>query len=71
MEFRLLCVFLLDPETPLDRGSLLDRLWGERATEINPITLNKHIESLRRRLGPRGTAIQTLYGYGYMFLEGR
>lgn len=69
MELRLLLLFLEHAEAPMDRAYILEKLWGERAADINPITLNKHIESLRRKLGPHGRAIRTLYGFGYMFLE--
>lgn len=69
MELRLLAIFLSHPEAPLDRAYILESLWGEKATDINPVTLNKHIESLRRKLGAQGPAIRTLYGFGYMLLE--
>jgi len=68
-EFRLLCLFLRNPEAALERRFILEALWGERACEVYPQTVDRHIESLRHKLGLLGAKIKTLYGLGYAFRE--
>lgn len=68
-EFQLLILFLERPGTILERRFLLDTVWHDEAGEIRLGTIDKHIESLRRKLGPLGSRIQTVYGSGYAFKE--
>lgn len=68
-EFELLRMLLERPEAPVERNLLMEGLWGRRAAERNPLTLNKHVQALRRRLGRRGAGIRTVYGLGYMLEE--
>lgn len=69
MEFELLCLFLRNPESALERRFILEAVWQERAGEVNAETVDKHVEALRRKLGAAGRRIQTLYGVGYAFRE--
>ena len=59
---------LVDNETSVvSRENMLEKLWGSNATEVYSNCINKHIETLRRKLGPHGKRIKTIYGSGYMF----
>ncbi|MBI4056488.1 MAG: response regulator transcription factor, partial [Elusimicrobia bacterium] len=69
-EFRLLCFFLEHPGTALERRIILENIWGEKAEEVNQETLDRHVESLRKKLGIHGRKIRTLYGVGYSFKDG-
>lgn len=68
-EHRLLSLFLSVPETLLERRFILGRVWGEKADQIYMSTLTQHIMSLRKKLGPEGDSIKTVYGRGYILLE--
>jgi DNA-binding response OmpR family regulator len=68
-EFSLLKAFLERPGTILERTCLLESLWREEAVSVQQSTIDKHVESIRRKLGPAGTRIQTVYGSGYVFRE--
>jgi DNA-binding response OmpR family regulator len=70
-EHGVLCLFLSLPETVLERDFMMDRLWGDKASEVYSATLTQHVMSLRKKLGAKGEAIRTVYGRGYMFLEER
>lgn len=65
-EFDLLCFFLEHPGEDLARATLLERVWGDKADEVNPETVDRHVGSLRRRLGSAGD-IRTLRSVGYRF----
>lgn len=69
-EFQLLALFLERPGTILEREFLLDLIWRGQADSVRPGTIDKHVESLRRKLGTLGSRIQTVYGSGYAFKEG-
>jgi DNA-binding response OmpR family regulator len=59
---------LVDNENQIvQREAMLEKLWGCDATEVYSNCINKHIETLRRKLGPFGKRIRTVYGSGYMF----
>ncbi|MEK9144442.1 MAG: winged helix-turn-helix domain-containing protein, partial [Elusimicrobiota bacterium] len=68
-EFDLLCFFLEHPGAALSRATLLERIWGRKAADVNPETVDRHVGSLRRRLGSAGD-IRPLRGFGYRFGEG-
>jgi DNA-binding response OmpR family regulator len=70
-EHGILCLFLSLPETVLERDFMLDRLWGDKASEIYSANLTQHVMSLRKKMGAKGDAIRTVYGRGYMLLEER
>lgn len=50
----------------VSRRDLLEGAWADKASEIQPATVDKHIESLRRKLAKFGIAIRSLYGTGYI-----
>ena len=68
-EHRLLSLFLSVPETLLERRFILGRVWGEKSDQIYMSTLTQHIMSMRKKLGPQGRSIKTVYGRGYILLE--
>lgn len=68
-EFDLLCYFLSHPGVVLERQTLLSAVWGIEA-EVYTRTVDKHVENLRKKLGPGvGKFIQTIAGVGYKFEE--
>lgn len=66
-EMAILALLVGNEKRPVSRESMLERLWGEDATEVYSNCINKHIETLRKKLGPYGKRIKTVYGSGYMF----
>lgn len=64
-ETRLLALLLERPGTALERRYIIDAIWQAEGERILPGTVDKHIESLRRKLGRRGARIQAVYGLGY------
>jgi two-component system phosphate regulon response regulator PhoB len=67
-DFRLLELFLNQPERVFDRSQLLDRVWG-RNVYVEERTVDVHVLRLRNALKPFGvhTYIQTVRGVGYRF----
>jgi DNA-binding response OmpR family regulator len=70
-EFRLLEYFLLNPEQPIGRTTLLERVWH---MSFDPETnvVEAHMSNLRRKLEEGGwpRLIQTIRGSGYMLRGG-
>ena len=64
-EFEFLALFLRQPEKALDRRVIMETVWSGQEEQILLGTVDKHIESLRRKLGSRGSNIRTVYGVGY------
>ena len=68
-EMELLALFLERPGAAMERRFIVDTVWKSEADSIRPGTVDKHIESLRKKLGRVGSRIQTVYGVGYAFRE--
>ena len=68
-EMELLALFLERPGTAMERRFIVDTVWKQEAETIRPGTVDKHIESLRKKLGRLGERIHTVYGVGYAFRE--
>ncbi len=68
-EFELLRYLMERRGTVCPRGMILDAVWGS-LYDGDPRTLDTHVKSLRRKLGPVAEAIVTSRGTGYMFLAG-
>ena len=69
-EFRLLRTLLEHGDRTRSRQELLREAWsGEpRAAErLRPRTIDMHIRRLRTKLGPAGSWIETVRGFGYRF----
>ena len=63
-EFMLLQLMLENKERVMTREVLLDRIW-RLGSERENRTLDVHIRTLRSKLGPAGSYIQTVRGIGY------
>ena len=68
-EFDLLTTFLRKPGRALSAEYLLETVWGYDPADYNdPRTLQVHVSSLRRKLGPKlGRRIVSVTGHGYRF----
>jgi two-component system phosphate regulon response regulator PhoB len=67
-EFRLLECFLRQPGRAFTRPQLMDAAMGEEAVVLER-TIDVHVKSLRRKLGPAGKLIETVRGLGYRLRE--
>lgn len=63
-EFLLLCTLLENRGRVLTREILMDKIWGISVERENR-TLDVHIRTLRQKLGPVGSRIQTIRNVGY------
>ncbi len=63
----LLAVFLLQPNRPVSRDTLIDRLWPDGAAPGAAGSLNVHLHRLRQELGDGGVGVSRLASsvYGY------
>jgi DNA-binding response OmpR family regulator len=68
-EFQLLTLFLEQPGKVLEQQFILEAVWRGESVDVQPGTVDKHIESLRRKLGRYGPMVRTVYGVGYAFRE--
>jgi two-component system phosphate regulon response regulator PhoB len=67
-EFRLLETILRQPGRAFTRAQLMDSAIGEGAIVLER-TIDVHIKSLRRKLGPASEYIETVRGVGYRLRE--
>lgn len=65
-EFRLLWTLANQPGRPFSRHELMDTSRGEDANALER-TIDVHVRSLRRKLGPHADVIETVRGIGYRF----
>lgn len=68
-EFRLLECLLRQPGRAFSRNQLMNAGIGEGAVVLER-TIDVHIKTLRRKLGPAGDRIETVRGIGYRFQQG-
>jgi two-component system alkaline phosphatase synthesis response regulator PhoP len=66
LEFDLLAFFLRNPERVFSRQDLLEAVWNYPGN-VETRTLDKHVETLRKKLGPCGECIATVHGVGYRY----
>ena len=67
IEYRLLQVFMTNPDRAFSRAQLLDRVWGGDVY-VEERTVDVHIRRLRKALGLNlESIIQTVRGTGYRF----
>lgn len=69
LEFDLLAHLLKHPDRAFKRDELLAAVWNYPGN-VETRTLDKHVESLRRKVGPCAALIQTVHGVGYRFTPG-
>lgn len=67
-EFRLLEVFMANPDRAFDRNTLLNKVWGQ-GVYLEERTVDVHVLRLRRALKPHGVndRVETVRGLGYRF----
>lgn len=65
-EYDILKTMIATPNQVFSRSKLLDSVWGAR-TFVDDRTVDKHISSLRKKLGSKGACIQTISSVGYKF----
>jgi hypothetical protein len=68
-EFELLVLLYENPGRPFNRGELLDRIW-KNDYEVTERTVDACVVRLRRKLGRRAEAVQTVWGVGYKYQAG-
>ncbi|MDE2142930.1 MAG: winged helix-turn-helix transcriptional regulator, partial [Elusimicrobia bacterium] len=66
LEFDLLAHLMRHQERAFKREELLAAVWNY-PDGVETRTLDKHVESLRRKLGSGGLLLQTVHGVGYRF----
>ena len=64
LEFDLLAYLLARPGQAVARAELLKSVWN-LPPEVETRTLDKHVESVRRKLGREARLLQTVHGVGY------
>ena len=67
-EFEALCLLLRHRGQVLSREQLIQSVWGYAFTGESR-TVDVHIRTLRQKLGPAGSCIETVRGYGYKIGE--
>ncbi|TPW18894.1 MAG: Response regulators consisting of a CheY-like receiver domain and a winged-helix DNA-binding domain [Elusimicrobia bacterium] len=61
--------FLLkNKDRVLKRTEILEAVW-KYPQEVETRTLDKHVETLRRKLGDAGRQLKTIHGVGYRFFD--
>ena len=66
LEFKLLLAFLRQPNRVLPRSWLLQHVW-DSSTSVSTRTVDKHVETLRRKVKPLSGNLETVVGVGYLF----
>jgi two-component system alkaline phosphatase synthesis response regulator PhoP len=66
LEFKLLLAFFRQPNRVLPRVWLLQNVW-ESSASLETRTVDKHVETLRRKLPPLAQRLETVVGVGYIF----
>jgi two-component system phosphate regulon response regulator PhoB len=63
-EFQLLLKLIQRPDQVFTREQLLEDVWGHDG-DIQSRTIDTHVSSLRKKLGPSGEGLQSVRGAGY------
>ncbi len=66
-EYELLVLFATHPGRAFSRDFLLERIWDDGFDGFDR-AVDTHIRRLRRKLGPLGDSIATVWGVGYRFV---
>lgn len=67
-EFDLLALLASNPGRAFSRDFLLERIWGDDFEGFDR-AVDTHILRLRKKLGPYGEKIATVWGVGYRFVQ--
>lgn len=65
-EFKILVKFVSHPDRPFGREELFNQVW-ESDSDSTYRTIDMHVSSLRKKLGPHGGMIKTVHQVGYKF----
>ena len=68
LQFRILLFLARHPGKVFTRNQLLDGAWKQEAFVVDR-TVDVHIKSIRKKLGPQADYIETIWGSGYRFAE--
>ncbi len=68
-EFDLLEILVRHPGRAFSRDYLVEKVWGYDANGSDR-TVDTHVLRLRKKLGPVGERIETVWGLGYRFVGG-
>lgn len=66
-EFDIFSTLVCNEEQVVTRDFLMDEIWKEKSGQVNVETIDKHVETLRHKLGQYGKNVKTVYGSGYMY----
>lgn len=66
LEFDLLEYFMRHPNRVLTRSILLQAVW-KNPPDLTTRTVDKHVESLRKKIGSFGRSLKTVVSVGYVF----
>ncbi|MFN3604253.1 MAG: response regulator [Leptonema sp. (in: bacteria)] len=66
IEYKLLKLFMENPNVAFTRDKLLDRVWG-REVYVSDRTVDVNIKRLREKLGEEKFRLETVRGVGYRF----
>jgi DNA-binding response OmpR family regulator len=66
-EFEIFALLLCNESQVVSRNLLMEEIWKEKSGRVNVETIDKHIETLRNKLGVCGKYIKTIYGTGYTY----
>lgn len=66
-EFEIFALLLSNEDHVVSRKYLMEDIWREKSGHVNFETIDKHVETLRRKLGAYGKNIRTIYGTGYTY----
>jgi DNA-binding response OmpR family regulator len=69
-EFDLLAFLVRNAGRAFGRDYLLEKVWGYESAGVDR-TIDTHILRLRKKLGPIGARIETVWGVGYRFAKSR
>ena len=67
-ELKILVRLIQNRGRVLSRNQLIDEAWGS-GVHVEERTVDKHVSSLRRKIGSASNLVQTVAGFGYMFKE--
>lgn len=62
----LMRMFLTNPDRAMSRERILSTVWGDSEDPLTNV-IDVYVARLRKKLGPAGAAIRTVYGVGYRF----
>ena len=65
-EIKLLVFFIENKNQVFSREQIFHKVWGDNCYYLDR-TIDRHISSLRKKIGKWGDCIRTIYGAGYMW----